>query len=198
MSMFLLRDSTPQSRSAMAKDNSKDKKGNKGQKGLPNRHLHARATFLYQAATYLTLHGNQVDDARKDRLAPNGGGAALAMRLGSHLKAVSTKAQIRLSADIKRTVCKSCSAVLVPGRTATHTVENASKERKKPWADVLAVACHHCGTTKRFPTGARRQRRKGQRTHLSNGASLEKHVIGPNASQTPAKDTDMEAMITPG
>ncbi|KAF2629811.1 Rpr2-domain-containing protein [Macroventuria anomochaeta] len=138
-------------------------------KGVPNKHLHARTTFLYQAATYLTLHSS----INKNECRPNDAipsethsiqqPSPLALQLGSDLHTVSRKAQLRLSIDLKRSVCKSCNAILVPGHTATQITENVSKGGKKPWADVLVVSCNRCGSKRRMPVGAKRQPKKRDR-----------------------------------
>lgn len=154
-------------------------------KGVPNKHLHARSTFLYQAAAYLTLqvatgHAEPVSShASKDGVSDQTSTtprtrSSLALQLGSDLQTVSRKGQVRLSTDLKRTVCKSCNTILIPGRTATHEIENASKGAKKPWADVLVVGCTFCGAKKRFPVGATKQSKKKERRGktLSEGQSL--------------------------
>lgn len=122
-------------------------------KGMPSKHLHARTTFLYQAATYLTVQpgpgsetflsteNTRPDSTGQDQRSGQTG-FPLALHLGSDLQQVSRKAQLRLSRDLKRTLCKICNTVLLPGRTATQRVENDSKSGKKPWADVLIVECN--------------------------------------------------------
>lgn len=137
-------------------------------KGIPNKHLHARTTFLYQAATYLTLQTTKnTETETKDSVSPESSlpqqPSPLALQLGADLHTVSRKAQLRLSVDLKRSMCKSCNAVLVPGRTATQEIENQSKGGKKPWADVLVVSCGRCGSKKRMPVGAKRQLKKRDR-----------------------------------
>lgn len=155
-------------------------------KGVPNKHLHARSTFLYQAAAYLTLHVstghpepvsshvsiNGVSDQKSTT--PPRAHSGLALQLGSDLQTVSRKGQVRLSTDLKRTVCKSCNTILIPGRTATHEIENESKGAKKPWADVLVVGCTFCGAKKRFPVGATKQSKKKERRGktLSDGPPM--------------------------
>jgi ribonuclease P protein subunit RPR2 len=140
-------------------------------KGVPNKHLHARTTFLYQAATYLTLQSgtrettsDKTEDwsSRKD-VSLLDGPSRLALELGSQLHTVSQKGQVRLSAQLKRSVCKGCRSILIPGRTATQSIINESKGGKKPWADVLVLACTFCGGTKRYPVGAKRQEGKSKR-----------------------------------
>ncbi|KAF2131176.1 Rpr2-domain-containing protein, partial [Dothidotthia symphoricarpi CBS 119687] len=144
-------------------------------KGIPNKHLHARTTFLYQAAAYLTLqtaskhaqsaasdtehaHGTEQTKSRSQNHSP------LALQLGSDLHSVSRKGQLRLAVDLKRSMCKSCNTILIPGRTATQLIENHSKNGKKPWADVLVIECKLCGGKKRLPIGAKRQAKKSERT----------------------------------
>jgi ribonuclease P protein subunit RPR2 len=145
-------------------------------KGVPHKHLHARTTFLYQAATYLTLQATLSDPTDVTATEPSPceqvvqkhsqrlpGHSPLALQLGSHLQQVSRKAQLRLSVDLKRTMCKRCNTILVHGRTATQTLENMSKGGRKPWADVLVLECKLCGGKKRFPTGAKKQEKKSLR-----------------------------------
>ena len=82
----------------------------------------------------------------------------------SHLRAVSQRSQIRITPDIKRSICKHCDALLLPGNTATTFLENESKSNRKPWADVVVVTCLACGSSKRFSSGANRQLRREKRT----------------------------------
>lgn len=137
-------------------------------KGVPNKHLHARTSFLYQAATYLTLRAGAAKSDIAEESAQSGhvphSHSGLALQLGSDIQSVSRKGQVRLSSDLKRTICKTCNTVLVPGRTATQAIENESKGGKKPWADVLVISCTLCGSKKRFPIGAQRQKSKTERT----------------------------------
>jgi ribonuclease P protein subunit RPR2 len=101
------------------------------------------------------------------------------LQLGADLQQVSRKAQLRLSVDMKRTICKRCNTILVHGRTATQTLENASKGGKKPWADVLVLECKVCGGKKRFPMGMEKQAKKGARRLCTKGAIS---PTSPNAS----------------
>ena len=87
----------------------------------------------------------------------------LSRLLVHHLKAVSLKAQIRVSPEMKHSMCKRCDSILVAGKSATYTVENRSRGGKKPWADVLVVTCNSCGALRRFPVGAKRQRKRQDR-----------------------------------
>lgn len=91
-------------------------------------------------------------------------GTGLSRQLFAHLRAVSLKSQIRISPRIKHSICKRCDQLLVPGASATTFMENKSRNGKKPWADILVITCMACKTSKRFPMGAKRQLRRGERS----------------------------------
>ena len=143
---------------------------------IPNKSLHSRVSYLYQAATYLATQQqhskeNSSTDTRSEassmtELEPNSGSSLqpAARHLVSDLRNVSLKVQIRMSPDMKHSICKICSTVLIDGSSCTSEVENKSKGGKKPWADVLVRRCNACGSAKRFPMTAARQKRRPHRT----------------------------------
>lgn len=200
--------------STMAKE-----KAAKGPKGIPNRALHARISYLHQAVSYLSvsiqpqLDGetavpasaeqpsteakrNDEGDERKAKTAAGVDSRSSApisktdllksklltdvkeisspkppLYLASHIRSVSRKSQVRLSQDIKRSLCKRCDTLLIPGKTSDSKLENLSYEGRKPWADVLVIQCKTCGAEKRFPVGAKRQQRKAIRQAQKAAAS---------------------------
>jgi ribonuclease P protein subunit RPR2 len=157
-------------------------------KGITQKHLHSRISYLYQAATYLSTHEvsravtagptlePSVDTeslppapavAQDEIQAPSPSGMVnlpLARLYAAQLREVSLKSQIRLSSDLKRSLCKRCNTLQMPPLTATTRVENLSRGGKKAWADVLVVQCNACSTEKRFPIGSKRQTRRTDRT----------------------------------
>lgn len=86
--------------------------------------------------------------------------SGLPLQLTAHVRSVAQKGQIRLSRDLKHSFCKICSSPLIEGETCIRTTENLSKKGRKPWAEVAIVTCCACGACKRFPVGAKRQKRK--------------------------------------
>jgi len=158
---------------------------------VPNKHLHSRISFLHQAAQYLSSQAQSTYDTEKSSersikstksnnvpeeatksvsgersdkpTTPSTIHCGQALRLSSHLMAVSQRSKVLVSEHVKRSICKCCNELLVPGRTATHHLENKSKEGKKPWADVLVVQCERCGFQKRYPVGQQRQAKKKDR-----------------------------------
>jgi ribonuclease P protein subunit RPR2 len=90
----------------------------------------------------------------------NSPASGLPLRFNAHLRSVAQKGQIRLSSDLKIAICKICSSPLIEGETCLKSIENLSKGGRKPWANVLVVKCCACGACKRFPIGAKKQKRK--------------------------------------
>jgi ribonuclease P protein subunit RPR2 len=87
----------------------------------------------------------------------------LPRHLTTHLRAISLKSKVRLTRDIKRSLCKHCNAVLVPDCSARVWAENTSKGASKPWADANMVECLVCGASRRFPVRNERQRKARDR-----------------------------------
>lgn len=132
------------------------------------KHLQARVKFLDQASRLIaeqqfsstSAESSISDIAAHDKDADNLG---LAVFLGSHLRKVAKRSQVRIDKVTKRRVCKVCSTPQLENKSAITTLENSSTGRSKPWADVETITCLNCGTQKRFPTGARRQLKRAQR-----------------------------------
>ncbi|KAK2791590.1 hypothetical protein FQN52_004781 [Onygenales sp. PD_12] len=129
----------------------------------------------------------------------------LARQFASQLRGVSRKSQIRLSIDIKRSVCKRCDSLLLPNSTCVETVENASRGGKKPWADVRVVRCNSCGYQKRYPQTGKRSLKLAERKKIANdqemadqppAATIASTTL-PIASKTqPATSNQADVVIT--
>lgn len=139
-------------------------KGKKEDGTIPQKHLHSRISYLYQAAEYMNVAaerdntslqvvGEKLEPLRAE-LKPE---FKQSLFLLSQLRSVSRKSQLRLSQGLNRSLCRRCNTRLIPGRTSCEEIENLSVDGQKPWADVLCVSCLICGMKKRFPIGARRQ-----------------------------------------
>lgn len=133
-------------------------------KNVPNKHIHARLSFLHQASSYLSL-AQQGERSRGGESAVISVGESTARdnldhaqsrHLLSQLRAVALKSQTRLNPQVKHTLCKRCNSLLIAGKTSTETIVNASKGGKKPQGDVMLVRCEFCGSEKRFPVGQSR------------------------------------------
>jgi ribonuclease P protein subunit RPR2 len=139
-------------------------------KEIPSKHLHARRTLLYQAATCLTLQTTSHETTTSSILASSlhvPSYSPLSLQLCSDLRQVTRKAQLHLTADLKRSLCKRCNTVLITGRTATQSVENLSKGVKKAWANVLVLSCRPCDERERFLVGSKRQNKEQERRAIT-------------------------------
>ena len=81
----------------------------------------------------------------------------------SNLRGISLKTQLRLPQEVKRSFCKRCDTLLVPGVNCREEIRNASRDGRKPWADVRVVRCTTCFTEKRYPQAERRGRKLAER-----------------------------------
>ncbi|KAG7698250.1 hypothetical protein KL930_001911 [Ogataea haglerorum] len=102
-------------------------------KTVPKNDHYQRLGFLYQAAA---------------RLDPD---SALSRMYLRNMDVVAKKTVLKLDPSVKRTLCKKCHRLQVPGRTASIRIENTSNAQS-PENDVLAVSCV-CGALKRYPIG---------------------------------------------
>ena len=90
----------------------------------------SRMNYLYQAASMCTQ-------------TPTEQSVRLAAYYGMLLRGIGKKAQARMDPSIKRTLCKGCHMLMVPGVTATVRLQ------KRPVAQVTWL-CKCCATIKRF------------------------------------------------
>ncbi len=118
----------------------------------------AHAIDVYEDASGWTEAGrNQL----KSRLAVKAESSARVML--SHIRGVARKGQVRVAPSVKRSVCKRCDILLIDGHSSTRRTENQSRGGRKPWTEVLVTTCRSCGSAKRYPIGAKRQPRRGDR-----------------------------------
>lgn len=131
----------------------------------PNSALHSRVSYLFQAARYLASHNqsncSEVTEPKytDQNSEPSGSYQLYVRSLVSDLRDVSEKVLIRMSPEMKRSICKNCDTILIERSTCLVQLENKSKGGKKPWADVLVRKCNTCGSAKRYPLAPKQKRR---------------------------------------
>lgn len=109
-------------------------------KSLPKKDEYERISFLYQVAN-IFCQKKQFE--------------VIARGYSRNADLISKKAVIKLTPNLKRSICKKCNIILVPGLSLNVCLENASKA-KAPENDILVYTCSSCGTIKRFPVGKNR------------------------------------------
>ncbi|KAE9380135.1 Rpr2-domain-containing protein [Stipitochalara longipes BDJ] len=148
-------------------------KAAKGAGSVPNKALHSRVSYLYQAAAYLATqqqHSRTSESQDVQPTMPTADSPAESLlqpasrHMISDLRSVSRKLLMRISPAMKNSICKNCDTMLIDGSTCTNEVENKSTGGKKRWADVLVRKCNTCGFEKRFPIGVERQKRRPKRS----------------------------------
>eukprot|EP00123_Amoebidium_parasiticum_P000739 comp11626_c0_seq1/m.6131 comp11626_c0_seq1/g.6131 ORF comp11626_c0_seq1/g.6131 comp11626_c0_seq1/m.6131 type:complete len:376 (-) comp11626_c0_seq1:615-1742(-) len=105
----------------------------KGQgKGInvPNREAYERMNYLYQAAHY----------ALSSTQPPN---VQLARHYCTTLKNIAKRLVLRLDPNIKRSICKRCNCLLVPGLTSTVRLQSHRETH-------TVVTCKECGYVRRY------------------------------------------------
>merc|ERR1712192_92105 len=139
--------------------------GGKGNgKGRKHPEAAIRMNFLHQAAAcVLKSTGNKV----------------LSAALGSHMVAVGQKSQVRLSKEIKRTVCKGCHLLLVPGASANVTLTGPRKEKR------VNLLCDLCKTQRSFLLQEKGPPKDRQQKKTKTG--VQKNVKSARNSCQPAK-----------
>lgn len=110
--------------------------GPKPPRAIAHKDHYARVSYLYQLGQHFSSSGYGVLSQNFVRTADG----------------VSKKAVLKLTPALKRTMCKKCHTLLVPGLSVTMYIENKSRDRR-PKCDVLVHSCNACGTKKRFPVG---------------------------------------------
>ncbi|KAK7112776.1 ribonuclease P protein subunit p21-like [Littorina saxatilis] len=102
------------------------------QKGLGNKEAYQRINYLYQAA-HLCLQQSP-SNPEMCRFYIN------------TMRSVAEKHVIRMHPEIKRSICKKCCMLLLPGITSI-------SRNKKKGERYTVVSCLECGSVKRFPWG---------------------------------------------
>ena len=99
---------------------------------IPNKEISHRINFMYQAAhTALTSGKSQAEANQVCRVYIRS------------LRRIAKKLVLRLDPNIKRSLCKKCDLLLLPGLTST--LRLGSKRQKH-----IIIKCNDCGAIKRF------------------------------------------------
>ena len=100
----------------------------------------ARMNFLYQAAHTILADKNSEEKSNSKTTKSNQIVAAYYTQL---MVGIGHKSVLRSSKELKRTICKGCRSLLLPGKTAT--VKIKTKEKR------IGSQCNICKTEKLFP-----------------------------------------------
>ncbi|KAJ7594545.1 RNAse P Rpr2/Rpp21/SNM1 subunit domain-containing protein [Mycena floridula] len=131
---------------------------------VTNREILQRLSFTYQASAYLnSIPVSTVTDGsrkRKRTTAHN-----LSKRYIDSMKIVGQKTTVKMDPSIKRTLCKGCNVVLMPGSTCTVRVKSKilslsttrdknSSTESSSHGHIMSYTCTSCGTGYCIPAPA--------------------------------------------
>ncbi|KAI0358550.1 Rpr2-domain-containing protein [Trametes cingulata] len=131
---------------------------------VANRDIVQRINFLYQASTYLSAisqalpssaadggfevsaQGTNQKSKRKSTLRHPKNTAELSRSYIGTMRIVGQKTMVRMDPSLKRTLCKGCDAVLLPGTSATVRVKPLPSH-----GQAVVYTCLTCRTSRRIP-----------------------------------------------
>lgn len=127
-----------------------ENKGFKIPKTLQKRDNHMRTAYLYQLAILnevLAINNNN----NNNKITTSSSSSIISRMYINHLDQVSKKSVLKLHPNLKRSICKNCYRVNLPGLNIK--IRNINKSIKmKPNSNILEYQCK-CGAIKRFPYG---------------------------------------------
>ncbi|XP_065899312.1 ribonuclease P protein subunit p21-like [Dysidea avara] len=108
----------------------KKKGGKNKQSVIPHKEAMLRMNFLYQAAY------TAVDSAES---------FSTSRYYINTMKTIAKKLVLRIDPSMKRTVCKRCNTLLIPGKTSSSRLRSRREKH-------VVVKCWTCGMVKRYKT----------------------------------------------
>ncbi|KIL62399.1 hypothetical protein M378DRAFT_81285 [Amanita muscaria Koide BX008] len=155
---------------------------------VQNREIIQRLNFLYQASVYLqnlsqtTLspastpkdedkHARKGTQERKRHRQRIRTTDELSRAYIDTMLTVGKKTTVKMDPSIKRTLCKRCQSVLVPGLTVSVRVRKSTSHRH-----ALELTCTFCGFERRIPAPPRTESSTERDLDLCSGVNIEEKV----------------------
>ncbi|KAM5534584.1 hypothetical protein V8D89_011788 [Ganoderma adspersum] len=138
----------------MGKKN-KDQEPGANLSSVQNRDIIQRINFLYQASTYVNSIAPPSDGAisshrsskkKKNTIRHPKNTAELSRCYVGAMRIIGQKTMVRMDPTLKRTLCKQCDTVLLPGSTASVRIKTSSSHRQ-----VVTYTCLACRACRRIP-----------------------------------------------
>ena len=107
-----------------------------------------RMDFLYRAAHFVNgISSKQKHSTNKSETpAKKNAKRIVSTHLTQLMVGIGRKAVQRASVEVKRTICKGCRNILLPGQNAKCTYTKSANNSKQ-----LQTICYQCKTKKKFP-----------------------------------------------
>ncbi|KZT10824.1 Rpr2-domain-containing protein, partial [Laetiporus sulphureus 93-53] len=154
----------------MAKKNkNNDQDSTPSLSGVANRDILQRLNFLYQASAYLQSISQDptakpIDRGRPSKLSPLQGpskaekkeirrkqrhpntAVELSREYIKSMKIIGQKTMVKMDPNVKRTMCKKCNSLLIPGTTALVRVKSSPSH-----GHLISYTCLSCTAARRIP-----------------------------------------------
>ena len=116
-----------------------------------------RMDYLYRTAHKVNGLSDKSKNKRRETLTSTEKNAkrVLSTHLTQLMVGIGRKAVQRASVEVKRTVCKGCRNLLLPGRNSTYGYAKSANKSKH-----LKITCHQCKTVKKFPLEKRQSKKR--------------------------------------
>uniref|UniRef100_A0A8C1AC28 Ribonuclease P 21 subunit n=1 Tax=Cyprinus carpio carpio TaxID=630221 RepID=A0A8C1AC28_CYPCA len=140
---------------------------------IKDKEAYQRLNFLYQAAHCV--------------LAQTPENTELARFYCLTQKTISKRLVLRQDPSVKRTICKKCCTLLIPGVTSTVRQKRGPMRQRK-----TIVRCLSCGVTKQFPNNPKHKLWVDQAEAQLENQTLQGEDAGPSSkSKTQEKKSDI-------
>ncbi|TFK53537.1 Rpr2-domain-containing protein [Heliocybe sulcata] len=112
---------------------------------ISSRDILQRMNFLYQAGAYLST----LPAEASSREAPHPAAGQKRRKARAYVDSMRTVGQrtvVKLDPSVKRTLCRSCNLILIPGTTATVRIKSSPSHEH-----VVTYTCTTCNSARRIP-----------------------------------------------
>uniref|UniRef100_A0A8C1SKZ5 Ribonuclease P 21 subunit n=1 Tax=Cyprinus carpio TaxID=7962 RepID=A0A8C1SKZ5_CYPCA len=165
---------------------------------IKDKEAYQRLNFLYQVGEFmcqiisispnlLVMFSDDGSQAAHCVLAQNPENTELARFYCLTQKTISKRLVLRQDPSVKRTICKKCCTLLIPGVTSTVRQKRGPMRRRK-----TIVRCLSCGVTKQFPNNPKHKLWVDQAEAQLENQTSQGEDAGPSSkSKTQEKKSDI-------
>ncbi|RKO98927.1 hypothetical protein CXG81DRAFT_28278 [Caulochytrium protostelioides] len=150
----------------------------KSAESLPNRETYQRLNFLHQASQVLAT-------------TPGSAQHKLSTFYSKSFKRLAQKHVLRLSPQIKRTLCRGCDGIMVPGLTAD--VQRLTQPNRQ---ELTRTVCETCGSYRQYPISVPSRPLFEDRARTMSDINGEHVPVPPSAAKTYASSATLAAEKT--
>ncbi|KXN74000.1 Rpr2-domain-containing protein [Conidiobolus coronatus NRRL 28638] len=107
-----------------------------------NKEMFSRMNYLYQASHLLQSLSRQSQNHNKKQL------NTVSRYYIKNMKLIGTKNLNRIDSSVKRSICKNCDQILIPGNSCSIEIIEEINETNN--SSAIQIKCTNCNTKKQF------------------------------------------------